>query len=86
MQRQGADRFIFRDPSGKMRVAEAPVECKPICNAKLILREEAEERTIAAGLFAEMRWSSVRVDDAEERIVLLREAVKNQSAHCDARA
>ncbi len=68
--------FVLDNIAREMRVAEATVEGEPVCEAKLIFCEEAEERAVRLTRLWRGRRRSIGVDEAKERVVLLGEAVE----------
>src|SRR5437016_12165258 len=70
-----------------MRVANSAIEREPSGESNLILRECAEKRAVRLALLGRGRSTSVSINDAKERIVLLGEAVKTDArimvATCD---
>src|SRR5882757_1994859 len=59
-----------------MRVTKSAIEREPVGESKLILRECAEKRAVRLALLGRRRDTSVGINDAKERIVLLGEAVE----------
>ena len=68
-----------RNAAGEMRVTKSAIEREPFGESKLILGECTEKRAARLALLRRGRNTSVSINDAKERIVLLGEAAKTDA-------
>src|SRR5258708_12941836 len=62
-----------------MRIAKAAIKREPVRETELVFCKCAEKRAVRLARLGRGRSRTVRIDDAEEGIVLLREAVKTEA-------